>query len=106
MTFTQREPDSAPPPDVRFATSAEGFPVALVGETAFAMLPGRGETHFLGLAWRIRRPLEELVRKDFYGHGGVLAHNDEDCDLRGGDVGLRLRNPNSFFLKSRLLPVR
>ncbi|MAS07145.1 MAG: hypothetical protein CL534_20985 [Ahrensia sp.] len=76
MTFTQREPDSAPPPDVRFATSAEGFPVALVGETAFAMLPGRGETHFLGLAWRIRRPLEELVRKDFYGHGGVLAHKD------------------------------
>lgn len=76
MSFSQHKPDSAPAPEVRFATSAEGFRVALVGETAFAMLPARGETHFLGLAWRTRRPLEELVRKDFCGHGGVLADQE------------------------------
>ncbi len=76
MTLPQKEPDSAPAPEVRFATNADGFPVALVGETAFAMLPGRGETHFLGLVWRTRRPVEELVRNDFYGHSGVLADEE------------------------------
>ena len=60
-------------PGVRFATSADGFPVALVGDTTFAMLPGRGKTHFLATAWRTRRPLAGMVRDDFYGHGGVLA---------------------------------
>ncbi|MHA7777877.1 DUF7007 domain-containing protein [Roseibium sp. M-1] len=60
-------------PEVDFATSAEGFPVARVGDTAFALVPGRGETYFLATAWRVRRPLGELVRNDFYGHVGVLA---------------------------------
>lgn len=64
---------TSPLPEVRFATSADGFSVALVGDTAFAMLPGRGEAHFLAMAWRVRRPLEELARNDFYGHCGVLA---------------------------------
>ena len=76
MSFPRHKPGSMPAPEVRFATSAEGFPVALVGETAFAMLPGRSDTHFLGLAWRTRRPLEDLVRKDFHGHGGVLVDED------------------------------
>lgn len=73
MTFPQSEPDRAAAPEVQFATSAEGFPVARVGDTAFAMLPGRGETNFLATAWCVRRPLAELVRNDFYGHGGELA---------------------------------
>ncbi len=76
MTFPQKQPDLASAPEVRFATSADGFPVALLGDTAFAMLPGRGETHFLGLAWRVRRPLAELVREDFYGYGGLLADQE------------------------------
>lgn len=73
MTFPQSEPNMMALPKVRFATSAEGFPVALVGDTAFAMLPGRGETYFLATAWCVRRPLAELVRNDFYGHGGKLT---------------------------------
>ena len=73
MTFPQSEPDTIAPPEVQFATSAEGFPVAQVGDTAFAMLPGRGDTHFLATAWRVRRPLDELIRNDFYGHGAELA---------------------------------
>jgi len=73
MTFPQSEPDTMALPEVRFATSAEGFPVARVGDTAFAMLPGRGETYFLATAWCVRRPLDELGRNDFYGHDGELA---------------------------------
>ncbi|WP_404406959.1 DUF7007 domain-containing protein [Pelagibacterium halotolerans] len=76
MTLPQAEPDSTAAPEVHFATSAEGFPVARVGDTAFAMLSGRGETHFLGTAWHARRPLAELVRDDFYGHGGALADEE------------------------------
>ncbi len=73
MTFAQSEPDTIALPDVQFATSAEGIPVARVGDTAFAMVPGRVETCFLATAWCVRRPLAELVRNDFYGHGGELA---------------------------------
>lgn len=73
MTFPQSEPDTMVLPEVQFATGAEGFPVARVGDTAFAMLPGRGDTHFLATAWRVHRPLDELGRNDFYGHGGELA---------------------------------
>ncbi len=40
------------------------------------MLPRRGETHILATAWRARRPLEELVGKDFHGHGGVLTDEE------------------------------
>ena len=76
MTSDQEGPDLTPGPEVRFAISLEGFPVAQFGDTAFAMLPGRAETFFLGHAWRIRRPLEELLRKDFYGHGGVLVDQE------------------------------
>ncbi len=76
MTSDQKEPDLTPMSEVHFGTSVEGFPVAQFGDTAFAMLPARAETYFLGHAWRIRRPLEELVRKDFYGHGGVLADQE------------------------------
>ena len=77
--MTDPQPESsptAPVPGVRFATSADGFPVAQVGDSAFAMLPGRCETHFLAMAWRVRRPLHELVRNDFFGHGGVLADEE------------------------------
>ena len=73
MTFAQSEPDTIALPDVQFATSAEGIPVARVGDSAFAMVPGQGDTHFLATAWCVRRPLAELGRNDFYGHGGELA---------------------------------
>jgi hypothetical protein len=60
-------------PGASFSQSADGFPVALVGETAFAMLPARDGRHFLATGWRIRRPMTEWTRSDFYGHSGELA---------------------------------
>ena len=64
----------SPLPDhVSFGRSADGFLVALVGDTAFAMAPARDGRHFLVTGWRIRRPMEEWKRDDFYGHSGELA---------------------------------
>lgn len=60
-------------PGASFGQSADGFPVALVGETAFAMLPARDGRHFLATGWRIRRPMTEWTRSDFYGHAGEIA---------------------------------
>lgn len=74
MTNAQSQSRStADAPEVRFATSADGFPVAQVGDTAFVMLPGRDGTHFLAMAYLVRRPLDQLVRSDFYSHCGTLA---------------------------------
>ena len=60
-----------------FGISAEGFPVARVDDTVFAMLPGRVGQYFLATCWCARRPLAELTRNDFYGHGGQLADEAE-----------------------------
>ena len=62
---------------VAFGTSADGFPVASAGDNAFAMLPGRGGTHFLATGWRIVRPHAAWRRSDFYGHSGRLADEAE-----------------------------
>jgi len=59
--------------DVAFGRSAEGLLVALVGETAFAMVSARDGQHFLVTGWRISRPMSEWKRDDFYGHSGELA---------------------------------
>lgn len=61
---------------VSFGRSADGHPVALVGETAFAMVPARDGRHYLVTGWRIRRPMGEWTRSDFYGHSGELADGD------------------------------
>jgi hypothetical protein len=61
-------------PAVSFGRSADGMVVALAGDTAFAMLPGRNGKHFLATAWRLRRPMAEWTRTDFYGHSGDLAN--------------------------------
>lgn len=63
-------PDSS---GVSFGRSADGMPVALLGDHAFAMVPTRGGRHYLASGWRIRRPIGEWKRDDFYGHGGDLA---------------------------------
>lgn len=60
-------------PGVTFGRSADGFPVARVSDTAFAMLPGRDGRHYLATGWKIARPLAEWRRSDFYGHSGELA---------------------------------
>ena len=61
------------PDDVAFGRSADGLLVALVGETAFAMVPARDGRHFLVTGWRINRSMSEWTRGDFYGHSGELA---------------------------------
>ena len=64
-------PEVSPP--VEFGRCSEGFPVARVGDNAFAMLPGRDGRHYLASGWRISRPLAVWRRSDFYGHGGELS---------------------------------
>ena len=65
--------DSAPSAsEVEFGISAQGFPLARVGDSVLAMLPGRsGAT--LAHAWREQRPLTELKREDFYRFETVVA---------------------------------
>ncbi|RUV54156.1 hypothetical protein EOA85_26000 [Mesorhizobium sp. M5C.F.Ca.IN.020.29.1.1] len=60
-------------PEVEFGRSADGLLVALVGETAFAMLPASDGRHYLATGWRIRKPFAQWTRSDFYGHCGELA---------------------------------
>lgn len=60
-------------PGVAFGRSVEGFPVARVHDSAFAMLPARDGRHYLATGWKIAGPLGEWRRSDFYGHGGDLA---------------------------------
>lgn len=61
-------------PEVEFGRSGDGYLVARVGDTAFAMLPGRDARHYLATGWRINRPIAEWKRSDFYGHSGALAN--------------------------------
>lgn len=60
-------------PAVEFGLCSDGFPVARVGDNAFAMLPARGGRHYLASGWRIGRPLAEWRRSDFCGHDGELS---------------------------------
>lgn len=60
-------------PEVSFGRSADDMPVALVGETAFAMASARDGRYYLVSAWRLSRPIAEWTRTDFYGHSGELA---------------------------------
>ena len=71
---SQVHPDEAPGfPGASFGRSTDGMSVALVGETAFAMAPAHDGRHYLVTGWRIRRPMHEWTRDDFYGHDGELA---------------------------------
>lgn len=56
-----------------FGRSSDGLPVALVGESSYAMVPGRRGQHYLATGWRISRPMAEWTRSDFYSHLGDLA---------------------------------
>lgn len=70
---TSASPESPAAPGASFGRSAGGMLVALVGQNAYAMVPGRNGTHYLATGWRIARPMAEWTRSDFYGHGGDLA---------------------------------
>nr|WP_298105418.1 hypothetical protein [uncultured Shinella sp.] len=64
-------------PGLEFSRSADGLPVARVGDLVFAMVSGRDGQHFLASAWRVSRPLSELKRDDFYSHHGAVADKTE-----------------------------
>lgn len=70
--------DKAPgSPGVLFGRTADDLLAALVGEHAFACVPARDGRHFLVTGWRIRKPIAEWTRSDFYGHSGDLASEAE-----------------------------
>jgi hypothetical protein len=95
------------PLQAEFGRSSEGFAVARVGDTAFAMLPGRDGRHYLATGWRVARPLAEWGRSDFYGHSGELAdatafrakvlehaeHLREKRALSRNDIDSRVQTP-------------
>lgn len=58
---------------VSFDSSSEGFPVARVGDHAFAMLPGHAGRYYLATGWKLEHPMSEWRRRDFYGRSGELA---------------------------------
>lgn len=62
---------------VEFGQSAEGYPVARIGDIVLAMLPLPDSGAYLASACFVRRPLNELRRADFYGHDGRLADETE-----------------------------
>lgn len=60
---------------VLFARTYDGLLVAKVGDNAFVMMPGaNGRRYYLASAWRLRPPMEEWRRADFYSHGGELEN--------------------------------
>lgn len=93
-------PDAPETSGPSFGRSADDMLVALIGEHAFAMVPFRDRRHYLATGWRIRRPMAEWNRSDFYGHGSDLAdeaafrskvlehaqHNREKCALGRRDI--------------------
>ncbi|MFA6965694.1 hypothetical protein [Bosea sp. (in: a-proteobacteria)] len=94
-------------PEVEFGRSTEGFPVARVADTGFAMLPARDGRHYLATGWQVARPIAEWRRSDFRGHSGELAdeaafrakvleqaeHQREERALGRRDVHSRVQTP-------------
>lgn len=62
---------------VEFATSADGLPVARIGDLVLAMVFSPSGFSYLGHAGAVRRPLAELTRADFIGHDGRIADEAE-----------------------------
>lgn len=63
-------PSHAPIIIPEFGMSAEGFPVARIGDLALALISTHDSGFFVASAWRNSRPLDELRRDHFYGHDG------------------------------------
>ncbi|WP_342587811.1 hypothetical protein [Agrobacterium bohemicum] len=59
------------------AASADGLPVARIGDLVLAMVISPSGFSYLGRAVAIRRPLAELTRADFIGHDGRIADEAE-----------------------------
>lgn len=111
MTMLASPNEAADPttrfPEVAFGHSADGFAVARVADTAFAMLPSRDGRFYLASGWHIDRPMEQWTRSDFYGHSGELAdeaafrarveedaeHQRESRALGRREIGSRASTP-------------
>ncbi|MBB6469423.1 hypothetical protein HNQ96_005313 [Aminobacter lissarensis] len=73
LQTTPASNEAPDPSGASFGRSADGMLVALIGQSAYAMAPGRDGSHYLASGWRIVRPMAEWNRADFYGHLGDLA---------------------------------
>jgi hypothetical protein len=58
---------------VEFGTSADGFPVARIGEILLGLISNGSGDFFLASAWRFTKPLAEARRHHFYRHDGRVA---------------------------------
>lgn len=66
---------------VEFGTSADGFPVARIGEILLGLISNGSGDFFLASAWRFTKPLGEARRHHFYRHDGRVDN----------ETGFRLR---------------
>lgn len=62
---------------VEFATSADGLPVARIGDLVLAMVTSPCGFAFVASAVDVRRPLADLTRAEFIGHDGRVADEAE-----------------------------
>jgi len=80
MTASFQSNMTPPSPDhlgVEFATTADGLPVARIGDLVLAMVTSQSGFAFIASARAIRRPLADLTRADFIGHDGRVADQAE-----------------------------
>lgn len=73
MTLTTLPQGNNPALVPEFGRSAEGFPVARLGDEAFAMLHGAADGSYLATGWRLTKTMADWTRQDFYCLGGTLA---------------------------------
>jgi hypothetical protein len=59
-------------PDIEYGRSGDGLLLARIDDLVYAMLPARDGKHYMASVWRVRRPLSELKRDDFYSHYGLI----------------------------------
>lgn len=80
MTAAAQSNIAATIPDfsgVEFATSADGLPVARIGDLVLAMVTAPSGFAHLASAFAVHRPLAALTRVDFIGHDGRVADEAE-----------------------------
>lgn len=58
---------------VEFGVSADGFPVARIGEILLGLISNGSGDFFLATAWRITEPLAKVRRHHFYRHDGRVT---------------------------------
>lgn len=63
-------------PGVSFGISEDGLQVALVCDTAFAMINDTDGRYYLASGWRINKPMSKWTRKDFYSYYPQLKNKE------------------------------